>query len=182
MSDSSREIIEVEPGPGEPPPVPKAKAEPAPMSVANLPPRTWPPKTVGDLMTRKVVTLQEHEPVGELEAWMQRFRFRHLPVVSGEMKLVGLITRTDFLHAAVGTGPDGKPTPKLDDKTPAGAIMNKNVVTAHVDSPLPTAIRVMLHEKLGCLPVVRDDTTLVGIVTETDFARLALDLLDREPG
>jgi len=110
---------------------------------------------------------------------MARFRFRHLPVVDAGMKLVGLITRTDLLHAALGTGPDGKPTPKADASTVAHAIMNKNVVTARLDAPLVTALEVMLHEKLGCLPVVLADNTLVGVVTETDFNKLALELLKR---
>jgi CBS domain-containing membrane protein len=186
------EIVEIEPGPGEPPPVPKAKSgappapdkrpsdAPAPLSVADLPPRAWPPQTVGDLMTRKVITVQENEPLGDLEGWMTRFRFRHLPVVGAGVKLVGLITRVDYLHALLGTLPDGKATPRADDSTPAYVVMNKNVVTARIDSPIVTALQVMLHEKLGCLPVVRDDNTLVGIVTETDFARLALELLQKQ--
>ena len=176
-------LEEIEAGPAEPPPVPPARHAsdaPAPLSVSNLPPRVWPPKTVGDLMTRKVITMQENEPLGDLEGWMKRFSFRHLPVVGAGVKLVGLITRVDFLHAALGTAPDGTPTAQADASTPAYAVMNKNVVTAHVDSPLVTALQVMLHEKLGCLPVVHDDNTLVGIITETDFNRLALELLERQ--
>ena len=174
------EVLEIEAGPGEAPPLPAAARDtPAPLSVSALPARAWPPKTVGDVMTRKVITVQEHEPLGNLEQWMTRFRFRHLPVVGAEVKLVGLITRVDFLHAALGVGPNGKPIAKADASTPAYAVMNKNVVTARVDSPLVTALQVMLHEKLGCLPVVGDDNTLVGIVTETDFNRLALDFLER---
>jgi CBS domain-containing membrane protein len=181
-AEASPEVIEIEPGPGEPPPVPRAKPASSvavPLSVANLPPRASPPRTVGDLMTRKVIALHEDEPLGDLEGGMARFSFRHLPVVSADSKLVGLITRTDFLHAALGIAPNGKPMEKADAGTPARAVMNKNVVTARIDAPLVTALEVMLHEKLGCLPVVLEDNTLVGIVTETDFNRLALELLER---
>lgn len=163
---------EVQPEPGEPPPVP--------MNVtSNLPARTWPPRVIADLMTRKVITLPEGEPVGDLEAWMERFRFRHLPVVGEGMKLVGIISRTDLLHAMLGVGANGKPVEKASAETHAGAIMNKNVVTAHPDAPLATACRVMLQEKLGCLPVILEDGTLVGILTGTDFARLSLEVLER---
>ncbi len=187
-STPASEVIEVEPGPGEPPPLPPRRpapsegAEPEPMSVtAGLPQRGWPPKVVADLMTRKVITIEEHEPVGDLEAWMKRFRFHHLPVVTTEMKLVGLITRTDLLHAALGTTPDGKPAPKVDAETPAGAIMRRNVVTGTPDAPLTTACRVMLQEQLGCFPIILEDKTLVGIITRTDFAKLALAMLERMP-
>lgn len=156
-----------------------ADAPPLPMSVtAHLPARAWPPKVVSDLMTRKVITVRENEPIGELEAWMERFRFRHLPIVGDAGKLVGLITRTDFLHASLGQGPDGKEIGKVTAETTAGAIMRHGVVTAKPDAELTTALRVMLAEKIGCLPVIDEQGTLIGIVTETDFARLALQGLE----
>lgn len=186
-TDSADEVeVELEAGPGDPPPVPQTRqrprdSEPPPVSVTgHLPARSWPPKTVADLMTRKLITLQENEPIGELEAWMERFRFHHLPVVDAANRLVGLITHTDLLHAALGIGPGGKPIAKAGPDTPASAIMRRGVVTGHPDAPLTTACRVMLHEKLGCLPIILDDATLVGIVTGTDFARLSLEILERQ--
>jgi CBS domain-containing protein len=163
---------EIQPEPAEPPPVPMNV-------IAKLPARAWPPRVIADLMTRKVITLPENEPVGELEAWMDRFRFRHLPVVGEGMKLVGIISRTDLLHAMLGVSAAGKPIEKANAETPAGAIMNKNVVTARPDAELTTACRVMLQEKLGCLPVILEDGTLVGILTGTDFARLSLEVLEQ---
>jgi CBS domain-containing protein len=57
--------------------------------------------------------------------------------------------------------------------------MRRSVVTARVDSPLKTACEVMLQEKLSCLPVVSDDATLVGILTETDFIKLVREQFKR---
>lgn len=179
-SDDAPELIPV---PGEPPPLPtkqKAEDDPAPLkTTSNLPARVWPPRALSDLMTRKVIAVREDEPIGELEAWMNRFSFHHLPVVTSEMKLIGLITRTDFLHAALGTTPDGKPVEKAGPDTLAGSIMRRNVVTGTPDTPLVMACRVMLQEKLSCLPIILEDTTLVGIVTQTDLVRLAADLLEK---
>jgi hypothetical protein len=114
--------VEVEAVPAGPPPVPEAASQDggtAPMSVrSGIPARVWPPTVVGDIMTRKVITLGEDEPIGELEAWMKRFGFRHLPIVGEGMKLVGIITLTDLLHAAIGKGPNGEATPSVDAKTP----------------------------------------------------------------
>lgn len=148
-------------------------------STANLPEATWPPTKLADLMTRKLITVGEHEPVGDLEAWMARFRFHHLPVVDAAGKLVGLITQTDYLHARLGTAPDGHTLEPVYAGTLAGAIMRRNVVCARTDDTLDMACQVMLREKLGCMPVVLDDKTLVGIVTTTDFVRLAYALLER---
>lgn len=179
---TSGDVIELEAGPAEPPPPPPprpksvAPAVPlSPLSAADLPARRWPPESMGDLMTRQLIAIDETEPLGDIEEAMLRFRFGHLPVVSDGRKLVGLITRTDYLHAALGTTPDGKPTlEKVGKSTPAGVIMRQKVITAKIDTPILTALQVMLQEKLGCLPVVLDDATLVGIVTSSDFNRLAL--------
>lgn len=154
-------------------------SNPEPVAItSNLPQRSWPPTIVADLMTRKIITLRPDEPVGDLESGMKRLRFRHLPVVDADMKLVGLITRTDYLHALLGVAPDGSAIPKANANTLAGDIMSKNVVTAKAEYPLTTACRAMISEKLGCLPVITEDNTLVGILTETDFARLALALME----
>jgi CBS domain-containing protein len=183
-SPAAEEEMELEPIPDGPPPVPEASPveddTPAPISVTGkLPASSWPPKTVTDVMTRQVITLKENEPIGDLEAAMKRFRFRHLPVVDAAMKLVGLITLTDLLHAHLGVGPDGEAIAKADATTPASTIMRRNVVTAHPDAPVATAGRVMLVEKLGCLPIILDDAKLVGIVTQTDLVRLSLEYLER---
>ncbi len=148
-------------------------------TTANLPPTTWPPTKLADLMTRKLITVSESEPLGDLEAWMARFRFHHLPVVSSEGKLVGLISQTDYLHARLGVAPGGRTIEPAHAGTLASAVMRKGVVFGRMDDTLDMACEVMLREKLGCLPVVLDDKTLVGIVTTTDFVRLAYALLER---
>ncbi|MCC6522242.1 MAG: CBS domain-containing protein [Polyangiaceae bacterium] len=176
-------------GPPGPPPPRKPSSPPTKASSAieaafvqaNLPQRRWPPETVADIMTRQLIALGEKEPLGELDSAMKRFRFRHLPVVGQAGKLVGLITRSDLLRAAVGAMPDGttlaeRPSPT----TSAGVIMRRDVLTARLHTPITSAGRVMAHQKIGCLPVILDDNTLVGIVTETDFVTLALELLERK--
>lgn len=144
---------------------------------ATLPAPVWPPKTIADLMVRKIITVREDEPIGDLEQLMQKFRFAHLPVVGAQMKLVGLITRTDLLHAQLGIMPEGGIPTKIEPTTPASALMRKNVVFAKLDTSITTTGQVMLANKLPCIPVVLEDLTLVGIVTEADFVRLALELL-----
>lgn len=188
-SPADDDAPELEPAPDGPPPPPPVKKrstapppaeEVSPVSVSGrLAAAEWPPKTLADLMTRQVITLNEKEPIGDLEGWMKRFRFRHLPVVDESKKLVGLISLTDLLHAFLGVSPVGAPIEKATDTTLAGSIMRRGVITGDPTTPLATACRVMIHEKLGCLPIVMEDSTLVGIVTETDFVRLTHELLER---
>jgi CBS domain-containing protein len=141
---------------------------------ARLAPPAWPPKMAADLMTRQIITVRHDDPIGDLESLMGTFRFHHLPVVEEEMKLVGLICRTDLLHAKLGSTSEGALAPNVDANTTAECIMRKIVVVARPDSSLATACRVMLDNKLSCLPVAQEDGTLVGILTGADFMRLAL--------
>jgi CBS domain-containing membrane protein len=183
----SAEIMDVETAPLRPPPrslrlksAQDATAQPLGVT-ATLPAPNWPPKVVADLMTRKIITVEEHEPIGNLEECMAHYRFRHLPVVTADMKLIGLISRTDLLHAQLGRKPDGTEAPKLDSSTPASLIMRKNLVVAQLDQPLVTVCHVMLKKQLTCVPVVLQDGTLVGILTQVDFVKLSQSLLGSPP-
>lgn len=174
------ELISKEP-PAPPPRRPTARPpgeELAPMSIVAGAAAHWPPRVVGDVMTRKVITIGENEPIGDLDSRMKQFRFHHLPVVTADMKLVGLITPTDYLHAKLGVGPNGEAIEKADATTVARAIMRRNVVTGTPEAPLATACLVMIQQRLGCFPIIRADGTLIGIVTPTDFVRLAYAFLE----
>ncbi|MCW5746200.1 MAG: CBS domain-containing protein [Alphaproteobacteria bacterium] len=53
----------------------------------------------------------------------------------------------------------------------ASDVMTRRVVTVGPDTPIQTAIRVMLQHKVSGLPVVDADGAVVGVVTEGDFLR-----------
>ena len=59
-------------------------------------------------MTRHPVTATERLPVGEVARLFVRLPWRMLPVVRLG-RLVGVVTRTDVVHALVGSGrPTGR--------------------------------------------------------------------------
>lgn len=158
----------------------KSAVPEAPPKGSILPPRKFPPDDVGDIMTRKLIALTEKDTVENIESGMQRFRFRHLPVVTEENKLIGLVTHRDLLRAeaeAARKSPDGNGT--LAKSTPVGKVMNRDILTTSPDMDLTTAGKAMLQKKIGCLPVILEDQTLVGIVTEADFIKLVIQLLDQ---
>lgn len=120
--------------------------------------------TVGQLMTREVVCVRDDAPIETAEAMLESRRIRHLPVVHDE-KLVGLITYRELARAFEHEG--------FDLRTPVREAMTSPVTTVAQDASLLDAIRLMLENRFGCLPVVGDDGTLVGIVTEADLLRVA---------
>lgn len=141
-----------------------------------------PPKTVGEVMTRQVVTVTENDTIASLDDGFKRFRFRHMPVVAGD-KLVGLVTHRDLLHASSSfLSSMAAERDALIHQQPVKLIMQSNVVTVSPDEPLIEAARLMWDSKLGCLPVTEGEDRLVGIVTEADFLRLwIVELSGHEP-
>jgi len=140
------------------------------------------PMLVRDIMTREVVTLFEEDNLLGVEEGMRHFRFRHLPVVD-DGKLVGLITQRDLLRVAASVAEPGgdQKTQNIKERLFARDVMARELVTAREDTPIADAGLLMWNNKLGCLPVVSDDGRLLGIVTEADFVKLALKLLEQTP-
>jgi len=131
------------------------------------------PKTVADLMSRKLLTVGEDDTIAHLLEKMDELRFRHLPVVEGT-KLVGLVTQRDLLHASSSFLSEAhEQRDRLIGTVKVGKIMQRNLVTATPGDSLAETARMMFEGKLGCLPVVDDEKNLVGIVTDTDFIRLS---------
>ena len=53
-------------------------------------------------------------------------------------------------------------------------VMQTEVLTTSPQTALEQAARLMVDRKIGCLPVL-ENGELVGILTESDFTRLAAD-------
>ena len=135
-------------------------------------------KLVSDIMTREVITLSEEDNLSGVSEGMERFRFRHLPVVDGK-KLVGIITHRNLLRVAASTLEPGseRKTEAFNERLFARDVMLRDPKTVREDTRVVDAARLMWNEKIGCLPVVTDGKRLVGIVTEADFVLLAIRFL-----
>jgi CBS domain-containing membrane protein len=134
--------------------------------------------TVADVMTRKIVTLSEQDVLNTAEYGMHRMHFRHLPVVDGNGKLLGILSHGDLLHAASSSLSD-KETERneLILQQPVRRIMQREVLTVQPGDSLIQAGKVLWESKIGCLPVVDADGALVGMLTKSDFIRVALQLM-----
>jgi CBS domain-containing protein len=58
------------------------------------------------------------------------------------------------------------------DRCKAKDIMSKKVVSVKVDTPIYDAIKAMVKGNFSGMPVVHDDMTLAGIISEKDMLRL----------
>ncbi|MFL5346873.1 MAG: CBS domain-containing protein [Hyalangium sp.] len=128
--------------------------------------------TVADLMTRDVVTLEAEEGLIQVDDLLKRHHIRHVPVVHGR-KLVGLVSHRDLIRA-LARQPAGQGALPVSVKD----VMTREVETVEPSASVRQAIEKLLDRRFGCLPVVDEQGELVGIITESDFMRLALELLE----
>ncbi len=133
---------------------------------------------VADIMSRELVTLAEDDTLADARACMERGRIRHLPVVR-DGRLVGLVTHRDMLAASFSVFAEvsAREEKRLFSRIPVGELMH-DVVSVSPESSVREAARLLLDNRFGCLPVVGRDGRLVGIVTEADFLRLAVRMLE----
>lgn len=129
---------------------------------------------VRDLMTANVVTLTAGQSLPVARELMKLKGVRHLPVVDDAGQLVGLVTHRDLLEAAISSlAPlDADEVDELQLKVPVARIMREQVWTIGPDDPADAAARLMLDNRIGCLPVV-SERQLVGIITEADLVEAA---------
>lgn len=132
-----------------------------------------PVTTVQELMSQVVETLSVGDTLADARRQIERGRIRHLPVVDGDERIVGLITHRRILEAWVSHGhPDLERVERVAQDVPVEMLMEKNVQTVAPTTPAAEAARLLEAHKFGCLPVV-EHGKLVGIVTEADFVRFA---------
>ncbi len=130
-------------------------------------------------MTAKVVYMLEEENLERIGKGMERFKFRHLPVVDAG-KLVGIVSQRDYLRASVSDlDPDfALKNDNLKRNIFVAEIMTRDVVSVRPDTPLLEAAKLLREHRFGCLPVTEADGSLVGIVTDYDFVGLTIALLE----
>lgn len=139
---------------------------------------------VGDLMARPVWTVTPADSLAHAWALMRLHRIRHLPVVDGAQRLVGLVTHRDLLAAAASS----LALPREDERVTllrwhrVAEVMETHVGATAAEESAAAAGRRMVRHKIGCLPVVDAADQLVGIVTDEDFLRWATEQMAPEGG
>lgn len=128
--------------------------------------------TVRDLMSGNVVAIRPEDDLLTLQDLLQNHNIRHVPVVDGDGRLVGLVTHRDLLRRALieQSGVPDQVERALLHALKAEEVMTREVMTAEPGLDIRTAAQLMFEHKYGCLPVV-DGERLVGILTEADFVR-----------
>jgi acetoin utilization protein AcuB len=133
---------------------------------------------VSDIMTAKPITILQDQTLRQALELMERIGCHHLPVLSRDGHLVGIISDRDCRKAL------NQPMlvrERWEDDNLADTILVRHLmspapIVTEPDAPADEAARLMLVNRISCLPVMRSET-LVGIITKSDvlmaFMRMA---------
>jgi len=118
---------------------------------------------VHGIMVRKPIVAQEAYSISALAKMFAMGGFRRLPVI-GNGKLAGIVTARDVLGYVSANGLLGS-VERI--RVPVGDIMKRDMFAAAPNEDVFAAVRVMVSERVGGLPVL-EGGRLAGIVTERD--------------
>jgi len=139
--------------------------------------RTKAMMNIDTIMTTDLITIPAAESLEAARTLMHDNQIHHLPVVDLDNKLVGLVTLTNVLAATDSILRDP------DNRMHASDISIRDVMitdVATVDEHASMRQVALFLEKhgIGCLPVITDGK-LHGIITDTDFVGVAINLLEQ---
>lgn len=121
------------------------------------------------VMTRRPATIEEDAPLEDAAAAMAEGGFRHLPVVDGEGRLVGMISERDLrlrLGTDVGRFADAAPDALA---TAVSGAMTPDPISVGPVATLAGVLEIFADERVGAVPVVDPADRPIGIVSYLDL-------------
>jgi acetoin utilization protein AcuB len=134
---------------------------------------------VRDYMTKHPLMVEPTMPVLEAQGYMGENNIRHLAVVGDGKQLLGLVTRQTLLvqPAKLTSLNVWEIARHFSGQTVSQVMVPRpQVVTIHPGATIEEAARVMVDNRIGCLPVLENEV-VVGILTEIDLMAQMLQLL-----
>ena len=117
-------------------------------------------KIVDDIMMEEVVTIRENADVQDAAKLMLEKHVTHIPVVTDDYKLIGIVTSWD-LSKSIATSSN-----HLKD------IMTTTVKYCNAEDTIEEIARKMRKFDISCLPVVDEDMKVLGMITTDQISNL----------
>jgi acetoin utilization protein AcuB len=141
---------------------------------------------VSQRMATDLITVGPETKLSEARLLMQEKSIRHLPVIDGKGKLLGIVTDRDMRDALPSTllsKADYEQTFEKVMHHPVSEIMTENPLTISVYYTLQDTLLVMGKKKVGALPVIDEDGYLKGIMSTRDLLSAFVNVMGiEEPG
>lgn len=136
-------------------------------------------QSVSDLMTHNPYCVKQHNSLQDAHNLMREKNIRHIPVIDDDGSLVGMLTQkvmiSEVMRILAKYGPQA--LERKEKQIVVREIMATDIATITKIQPLSEVAQFFVDNRHGCIPVIDDEQKLQGILTSSDFVRLAADLL-----
>lgn len=118
------------------------------------------------IMTSPVITLSPDNTVEQAFNLFHQHKFRHVPVITTDQRLQGIISDRDILKILGNTRDE-------DKKAKISTVMTTKVLTAIRKTDVRYITRLFVENRIGSMPVM-DERKLVGMITRTDILKAVI--------
>jgi CBS domain-containing protein len=130
---------------------------------------------VSQWMTTNITSADPHMRLHDALRLMNHSQIRSLPILENG-HLIGIVTKRDLLRADTSSVlRNWWDQYRLTGNLPLEKVMTTEAITLRGDNPAAMAARILMENKITTLPVVDEETHVIGMVTSSDMFRLVLD-------
>lgn len=169
---------------GDRPEAPRTAPSSAQPAAQAAPSGPWAGTLVGDVMTRNVIVVGEHDTFKHIADTLAHNGVSAVPVVDGAGRVIGVVSESDLLakiaaggewNAKIGSGfAERRSLQRKAHGETAGDLMSAPAVTALASDGVIDAARAAARAHIRRLPVVDESERIVGIVSRSDLVRAFL--------
>ncbi|EMG36006.1 CBS-domain-containing membrane protein [Desulfocurvibacter africanus PCS] len=133
---------------------------------------------IKDWMNTPVITIGPDESMMKASKLLKDKNIRRLPVVDDTGKLIGILSDRDIKEASPSkaTTLDVHELYYLLSEIKVKDIMTKNPVRLKAEDSVEKAAVLLSEKSLGGLPIVDDNDSVVGIITEKDMFDILIEI------
>jgi CBS domain-containing protein len=135
-------------------------------------------KKLSEIMTTNLVTASPGDTIEVVEKIFKNNDFHHLPIIDSDRKLVGILSKSDYLMMCDSLTIFQNVKKESQNKRFFHSIlikdvMRKNIAKLKPDNTVMIAVGFFRENLFHAVPIVDDENRLLGIVTTFDLLNLA---------
>lgn len=131
---------------------------------------------VKDMMTTNLFYVNPDRRLDIINEVLGWHDIRHVLVVDEHKHLLGVMSQRDVLEAAISNQArfSKDEQRKLFEHISVSDVMKTKIITTTPGVDMSEAAQLLIENKIGCLPVLDGHKKVIGIITESDFVKLAI--------